>query len=86
MQEYCINRDDLDFLIDVTKFKTKGSWNEDPMQGIPPAVKSSFTRLAFALPSLGLAFTMLRAHPVWIFNPAQARSSKGLKAGSPKEG
>ncbi|KAK9863122.1 hypothetical protein WJX84_009648 [Apatococcus fuscideae] len=44
MQEYCINRDDLDFLIDVTKFKTKADWNEDPMKDIPPGVKSSFTR------------------------------------------
>lgn len=46
MQEYCINREDLDFLIDVTKFKTKADWNEDPMKDIPPGVKSSFTRHA----------------------------------------
>ena len=46
MQEYCINREDLDFLIDVTKFKTKADWNEDPMKDIPPGVKSSFTRYA----------------------------------------
>ena len=46
MQEYCINREDLDFLVDVTKFKTKGDWNEDPMKDIPPGVKSSFTRFA----------------------------------------
>ena len=49
MQEYCINREDLDFLIDVTKFKTKADWNEDPMKDIPPGVKSSFTRYAPSL-------------------------------------
>lgn len=29
MHEYCLVRDDLDFLSDVTSWKTKAPWNED---------------------------------------------------------
>ncbi len=49
MHEYCMARDDLDYVLDVTKFKTKGTWNEDPLKGVPTALKSAFTRCA-ALP------------------------------------
>ena len=44
MHAYCMSRDDLDFVLDVTKFKTRGAWNEDPMKGVPTALKSAFTR------------------------------------------
>mmetsp|Transcript_687 Transcript_687/g.1994 ORF Transcript_687/g.1994 Transcript_687/m.1994 type:complete len:1093 (+) Transcript_687:367-3645(+) len=44
MHEYCMSRDDLDFVLDVTKFKTQGTWNEDPMKNVPTALKSAFTR------------------------------------------
>lgn len=44
MHAYCIARDDLDFAIDVTKFKTKAAWGEDPMKNVPTQVKSAFTR------------------------------------------
>lgn len=44
MHAYCIARDDLDFTIDVTKFKTKAAWGEDPMKIVPTQVKSAFTR------------------------------------------
>ena len=46
MHEYCMSRDDLDTLLGVTSFKTKGAWNEDPMKGVPTALKSAFTRCA----------------------------------------
>jgi len=44
MHAYCIARDDLDYVLDVTKWKTKSSWGEDPMRGVPTQVKSAFTR------------------------------------------
>ncbi len=44
MSEYALARDDLDFVMDVTKFKTKAAWGEDPMKPIPTQVKSAFTR------------------------------------------
>ncbi|DBA97121.1 TPA: hypothetical protein ACH3X1_014891 [Trebouxia sp. C0004] len=44
MHAYCLARDDLDFLLDVTKWKTKASWGEDPMKGVPTQVKAAFTR------------------------------------------
>ncbi|KAK9807239.1 hypothetical protein WJX73_001054 [Symbiochloris irregularis] len=44
MQDYCIGREDLDFVLDVTKFKTQAKWGEDPFKGVPAQVKSAFTR------------------------------------------
>ena len=44
MHAYCIARDDLDYVLDVTKWKTKAPWGEDPMKGVPTQVKSAFTR------------------------------------------
>ncbi|KAL3132947.1 hypothetical protein ABBQ38_006860 [Trebouxia sp. C0009 RCD-2024] len=44
MHAYCIARDDLDYVLDVTKWKTKSSWGEDPMKAVPTQVKSAFTR------------------------------------------
>lgn len=70
MQEYCINREDLDFLIDVTKFKTKADWNEDPMKDIPPGVKSSFTRCAPALRFMTLWKASSVSHDVTVMMQA----------------
>lgn len=39
-----LTKDDFDFLVDVTKFKTKSVWCADPYKGVPAAVKSAFTR------------------------------------------
>ena len=44
MHEYCMAREDLDYVLDVTKFKTKGPWNDDPLKNVPTALKSAFTR------------------------------------------
>jgi len=44
MNDYCLARDDVDFIIDVTKFKTKDSWGEDPYKAVETATKSAFTR------------------------------------------
>lgn len=44
MKDYCISREDLDFISDVTKFKTQQPWGEDPMKSIETQVKSAFTR------------------------------------------
>ena len=39
-------KDDLDYVIDVTKFKTKAAWGADPYKDVPTQVKSTFTRHA----------------------------------------
>ena len=44
MQEYCISREQLDYVLSVTSFKTKGAWGEDPMKEVPTKIKSAFTR------------------------------------------
>ena len=44
MQEYCLDREDLDFVLDVTKFKTKEPWGEDPWKPVPGPVKGALTR------------------------------------------
>jgi len=41
-QEYCISREQFDFLQDVTKWKSKS--HVDALAGVKPATKSSFTR------------------------------------------
>ena len=44
VQEYCIAKDDFDFVLDVTKFKTQAPWGADPFKPVPTQVKSAFTR------------------------------------------
>jgi hypothetical protein len=44
VQAYCINREQFDFILDVTKFKSKAEWAEDPMKDIDTKTKSAFTR------------------------------------------
>lgn len=44
MKAYCINREQFDYVLDVTKFKTKAEWAEDPMKDVDTKTKSAFTR------------------------------------------
>lgn len=44
LQSYCINREQFDFVLDVTKFKTNAGWAEDPMKDVDTKTKSAFTR------------------------------------------
>ena len=44
MREYCLVREDFEFVTDITKFKTKDAWGEDPLKGVETKVKSAFTR------------------------------------------
>ena len=37
-------QDDFEYVMDVTKFKSKAEWAEDPYKKVPTAVKSAFTR------------------------------------------
>ena len=44
MAEYQLTKDDFDFLLSVTKFKTRLDWGADPYKGVPAAKKAAFTR------------------------------------------
>lgn len=44
MQDYCLNKDDHQFILDVTQFKSRSPALEDPYKTVPTAVKSAFTR------------------------------------------
>ncbi|GAX74453.1 hypothetical protein CEUSTIGMA_g1902.t1 [Chlamydomonas eustigma] len=44
MDSYCISREQFDYVVDVTSFKTKATWGEDPMKDVETKVKSAFTR------------------------------------------
>jgi hypothetical protein len=44
MQEYLISRELLDYVLDVTQWKTKAAWGEDPMKAVATKVKSALTR------------------------------------------
>jgi replication factor C subunit 1 len=44
LQDYCINRDQWDFVLDITKFKSKAPWAAEPTEGLESKVKSAFTR------------------------------------------
>lgn len=39
-----MDRDDLDFVLDVTRFKTREAWGEDPWKPVDPQTKSALTR------------------------------------------
>ena len=39
-----ISQDDFEYVLDVTKFKSKATWAEDPYKKVPTGVKSAFTR------------------------------------------
>lgn len=40
-------RDDVDFVLDITKFKSKAAWAADPFKEVPTLVKSAFTRSVY---------------------------------------
>ncbi|EFJ40860.1 DNA replication factor C complex subunit 1 [Volvox carteri f. nagariensis] len=44
MHGYCIDREQFDFILDVTSFKSKAAWAEDMFKDVPTKVKSAFTR------------------------------------------
>ena len=44
MQDYCLNKDDHQFILDVTQFKSRSPALEDPYKNVPTSVKSAFTR------------------------------------------
>lgn len=43
-----MDREDLDFVLDVTNFKTKEPWGEDPWKPVPGPVKGALTRALHA--------------------------------------
>ena len=44
MHEYCLVREDWETVGDMTKFKTKAAWGEDPLKGVEGKTKAAFTR------------------------------------------
>ncbi|GIL93301.1 hypothetical protein Vretimale_15681 [Volvox reticuliferus] len=44
MHGYCIDREQFDFILDVTSFKSKATWAEDAFKDVPTKIKSAFTR------------------------------------------
>ncbi len=72
MQAYCMTREDLDYVLDVTKFKTQAHWNDDPMKNVPTNLKSAFTRCARARALLYASV------------PARAQSTSGEASSIPQ--
>ena len=50
MHGYAMSKDDFEYVLDVTKFKSKAEWAVDPYKGVPTKVKSAFTRRAWHHP------------------------------------
>jgi replication factor C subunit 1 len=44
-QDYGISREAFDYVLDVTKFRSKADWAADPMADVPSKGKAAFTRL-----------------------------------------
>ncbi len=44
MHGYAMSKDDFEYVLDVTRFKSKADWAADPYKGVPTKVKSAFTR------------------------------------------
>ncbi|KAG2439222.1 hypothetical protein HXX76_004584 [Chlamydomonas incerta] len=44
MHEYCIDKEQFDYIMDVTSFKSKSPWAADLFKDVPPKVKAAFTR------------------------------------------
>ena len=44
MHGYAMSKDDFEYVLDVTRFKSKSEWAADPYKGVPTKVKSAFTR------------------------------------------
>lgn len=44
MHGYAMSKDDFEYMLDVTRFKSKADWAADPYKGVPTKVKSAFTR------------------------------------------
>ncbi|KAL6776732.1 RFC1 [Auxenochlorella protothecoides x Auxenochlorella symbiontica] len=76
MADYSLAREDIDFITDVTKWKTKGTWGEDPMKPIETQVKSAFTR----------AFNAQHLRPKTGFKMEGGVKKKGRGGGASLEG
>lgn len=76
MREYCISREDIEFITDVTKFKTNGNWGEDPFKAVETQVKSAFTR----------AFNAQHVKPKTGFGMEESKKKRGGKKGAATTG
>lgn len=72
MKDYCISREDYDFITSVTSFKTKAPWGADPYKPIETAVKTAFTR----------AFNAQHLMPKTGFAMEEGKKKKGKGKGS----
>ena len=72
MRDYCISREDIEYIADVTKFKTQRTWGEDPFKKVEPVVKSAFTR----------AFNAQHLKPKTGFGMEEGKKKKGGKRGA----
>lgn len=54
LQDYCLNKEDFEYIQSVTHFKGSYPWNADLYKSVPTTVKSTFTRwnLSPAVPRL----------------------------------
>lgn len=77
-------RDDVDFVLDITKFKSKAAWAADPFKEVPTAVKSAFTRSAH----LTLQATYVQGTPGSGHSRGQGHPSveSSMPVGPPHEG
>ena len=71
MHGYAMSKDDFEYMLDVTRFKSKADWAADPYKGVPTKVKSAFTRRESLLAQPGfhadpnlVPFCMLRINAV----------------------
>ena len=64
VQEYCIDKDHFEFVMDVTKFKTQAPWGADPFKPVPAGVKSAFTRCCFRNSASASATPFSSAFPI----------------------
>ena len=44
VQDYCLNKDDHQFILEVTQFKSTAPAFVDPYKAVPTTTKSAFTR------------------------------------------
>ncbi|GFR43759.1 hypothetical protein Agub_g4871 [Astrephomene gubernaculifera] len=78
MHEYCIDREQLDYILDVTSFKSKAAWAEDPYKEVPTKVKAAFTRSLNA--TLPAARCNAQVEEVKLGRGAGKGKAKGRKA------
>jgi replication factor C subunit 1 len=72
MHDYCLAREDVDFIGDVCKFKTARPWGVDPFKGLDTQTKSAFTR----------AFNQEAGRPKTGFGMEDAKKKRGGAKGA----